>query len=178
MRDISRNWQSVGGATAISPRADRERYPFYESVRDMRWRGPTNRVRALAAAGTLVALVATGGSLYFSLGMGLFPCRLCWYQRILMYPQVVILGVATFESRREVVRTSLPMVLLGGALAAYHSALQVSGGSTCTAGGCAAVQFRLGGLLTIPNLSLLGFACLTVLLAAMYMYPAASSRSV
>ena len=49
--------------------------------------------RAIAAA-WLVALLATVGSLYFSEIAGFVPCTLCWYQRIAMYPLVVILGVA------------------------------------------------------------------------------------
>ena len=62
------------------------------------------------AAGTLVAIVATTGSLFLSLGLGLVPCELCWYQRILMYPLVIVLGVAAVENRRRVFLTALPAV--------------------------------------------------------------------
>ena len=41
----------------------------------------------------LVSLLATLGSLFFSEVMGLPPCVLCWYQRIAMYPMVVITSV-------------------------------------------------------------------------------------
>ncbi len=53
------------------------------------------------AALTVVAGVATAGSLYFSEVLGLVLCDLCWYQRILMYPLVVVLGVAAWENRPE-----------------------------------------------------------------------------
>ena len=116
-------------------------------------------------AGTaLVAAVATAGSLYFSLVLGLVPCTLCWYQRILMYPLVVVLGVAWLEERPRVSRTVLPLSVPGAVIAAYHTYLQVSPtGETCSFGGpCAAIQYPvLGGLLTIPRLSLLAFLLVT-----------------
>ncbi|WP_424014578.1 disulfide bond formation protein B [Halorubrum xinjiangense] len=114
---------------------------------------------------TLVATVATAGSLWFSLGLGLTPCDLCWYQRIAMYPLVVVFGVAAVEERPAVRRTALPLVAVGLSLAAYHSYLQATQ-EQCTLGGpCAAVQWQdpvLG--LTIPNLSLAAFGLLAVLL--------------
>ncbi|SDG01902.1 disulfide bond formation protein B [Halorientalis regularis] len=122
---------------------------------------------AWLTAGTLVAAVATAGSLFFSLGLGLVPCDLCWYQRILMYPLVVVLGVATVELRPAVWKTALPLSLAGLALASYHSVLQVTSSSCAFGGACAAIQWRLPILgLTIPNLSLLGFALVTISVVA------------
>lgn len=125
-----------------------------------RYRLPSDRVLLVAA--TLVAVVATAGSLALSLVLGLVPCDLCWYQRILMYPLVVVFGVAALEDRRDVWRTGLPLSAGGGVIAAYHSLLQVvpSGSATCGAGGgCTAVLLpMLGGLLMIPRLSLIAFA--------------------
>nr|WP_225333664.1 disulfide bond formation protein B [Halomicrobium urmianum] len=113
--------------------------------------------RRLLAFGTVVAAVATAGSLYFSEVMGLLPCELCWYPRILMYPLVVVLGVAALEGRTSAYRTVLPLSVLGAGIAAYHSWLQASGASSsCSLGGCASVQYRLAGL-TIPNLALIAF---------------------
>jgi disulfide bond formation protein DsbB len=123
---------------------------------------PTRRVLAVA---TLVATVATAGSLSFSLGLGLVPCDLCWYQRILMYPLVVVLGVAAVRRRPDVVYTALPLSALGTGVAAYHSYLQVApsaGGSCTVGGGCSAVLYPMaGGLLTIPRLSLVAFVLVT-----------------
>jgi disulfide bond formation protein DsbB len=127
--------------------------------------------RVLLAVATAVAVVATAGSLSFSLVLGLVPCELCWYQRILLYPLVVVFGVATLEDRRDVWRTALPLCVGGGAIAAYHSLLQVlpSAGATCgVGGGCTAVLLpMLGGLLTIPRLSLLAFALELVVVAVL-----------
>ncbi|WP_135663237.1 disulfide bond formation protein B [Halorhabdus rudnickae] len=127
-----------------------------------------DRQRSLLAGATFVAIVATAGSLYLSLGLGLVPCRLCWYQRILMYPLVVVLGVATFGNRRRIYRTVLPLSVLGIGIAAYHSLIQVSaatGGACTIGGGCGTVQLRVLGL-SIPNLSLLAFALITTAMLA------------
>ncbi|MFB6171291.1 MAG: disulfide bond formation protein B [Haloarculaceae archaeon] len=119
--------------------------------------------RATVAAWT-VALVATAGSLFYQFGMGLYPCELCWFQRVLMYPLVVVLGYATVADQRDVHRVVLPLALPGAVLAAYHSYLQVAPGMTCSFAGCGRVQFRLLGL-TVPNQSLLAFVLLVGLMA-------------
>lgn len=119
--------------------------------------------RVPLATATVVAAVATGGSLWFSLGLGLVPCELCWYQRILMYPLVVVLGVAALEARSGVWRTVLPLSVVGVALAAYHSYLQATTVACgLGSGGCAAVQWRAPVVgLSIPTLSLVGFLLVT-----------------
>ncbi|MFB6091294.1 MAG: disulfide bond formation protein B [Halobellus sp.] len=126
-----------------------------------------SRTRLLLGLATLVASVATAGSLYFSLGLGLIPCELCWYQRILMYPLVVVVGVAAVENRPAVARTVLPLSLPGTAIAAYHVVLQIrpSVGGTCSVGGgCSSILYpMLDGLLTIPRLSLVAFVLVTAL---------------
>ncbi|SFR59117.1 disulfide bond formation protein B [Halogeometricum limi] len=123
--------------------------------------------RGVLAVATFVAVVATAGSLFFSLGLGLVPCELCWYQRILMYPLVVVLGVAAVEDRSGVYRTVLPLSLLGMGVSAYHVYIQLfpPASTGCTLGeGCSAVLYpMLDGLLTIPRLALVAFALLTVL---------------
>lgn len=131
-------------------------------------RRPSETTLWLSVA-AFVATVATAGSLWFSLGLGLTPCDLCWYQRIAMYPLVAVLGVAAVEKRAAVVGTALPLVALGLSLAAYHSFLQATV-TECTLGGpCAAVQWQSPVVgLTIPNLSLVAFALLAVLLAGMW----------
>ena len=64
--------------------------PLWAPVRD----GLRSQGLALAA---LVAAVATAGSLYLSEGAHLVPCRLCWYQRTMMYPLAVILIIAAIR---------------------------------------------------------------------------------
>jgi len=121
--------------------------------------------RGRLALGAAIAALATVGSLWFSLGFGLVPCTLCWYQRILMYPLVVVLGVAALDRRPDAYRTALPLALPGLGLAAYHSILQATATQCTLAGPCAAVQWRAPVVgVTIPNLSLLAFGLLTLVL--------------
>lgn len=123
----------------------------------------------MLAGCTLVALVATAGSLYFSEVANFAPCDLCWYQRILMYPLVVVLGVAAYEGRSGVWKTGLPLSVLGTGVAAYHTYIQLSpaGAVTeCVIGvGCTSVYWEVGPF-TIPRLSLLAFVLVTAGLAA------------
>jgi disulfide bond formation protein DsbB len=139
-----------------------------------------NRPRILVGAATVVTVVATAGSLFFSLGLGLVPCELCWYQRILMYPLVVVLGVAALDGDERVWRTALPLSLLGAIIAAYHSYLQVNpaiGGVCGLGGGCAAVLYPMvGGLLTIPRLSLVAFLLVTGALLVLWWKPTVLGR--
>ena len=119
----------------------------------------------LALAALAVATVATAGSLYYQYGMGLFPCELCWFQRILMYPLVVILahGVATGDEHLH--RLVAPFSVGGIAVAGYHSYIQLSPSATCSTFACSTVEYQLFGLLSIPNQALLAFVGITALLA-------------
>jgi disulfide bond formation protein DsbB len=78
---------------------------------------------ALALA-TLVAAVSTAGSLYFSLVAHFVPCTLCWYQRIAMYPLVVLLGVAAWRRDAGIRPYVLALAGLGLAISAYHYLLE------------------------------------------------------
>jgi disulfide bond formation protein DsbB len=68
----------------------------------------------------IVAVVTTLGSLYYSEHAGFIPCELCWYQRIVMYPLVIVLGVAWLRRDRKVWITGLVFVALGAPLSLYH----------------------------------------------------------
>ena len=64
----------------------------------------------------IVAAVTTLGSLYYSEHAGFVPCELCWYQRIVMYPLVVVLGVAWLRRDAKVWMTALVFVVIGAPL--------------------------------------------------------------
>jgi disulfide bond formation protein DsbB len=113
-----------------------------------------------------VALVATAGSLFYSNVWTFVPCEYCWYQRILMYPLVVVLGVAAFYPGQDhsVGRFVLPLSVPGAGVAAYHSWIQLgSSGTSCTiGGGCGSVYFRALGLFSIPNQALIAFSLVSL----------------
>lgn len=68
----------------------------------------------------IVALVATLGSLYYSEVRLFLPCELCWYQRIFMYPQAVLLFLALWRNDPGIWPYSLALALLGAGTSTYH----------------------------------------------------------
>ena len=115
------------------------------------------RPRTGYLAGFVVALVATSGSLYYSEVLGFPPCRLCWYQRVLMYPQMALFAVGAWREGRDLLYASLPLTVLGVGVAAFHSYYQVALSGSCGVISCATVYVRLFGVFSIPNQSLVAF---------------------
>lgn len=122
--------------------------------------------RRLLVGALLVAGVGTLGSLFLSEGLGLRPCELCWYQRALLYPQLLVIGGALIRPRYYLPVLAFGMSLAGAGIAAYHSWLQLQPApvETCSlANPCSAVSLEIAGL-SIPNLSLVTFLALCGLL--------------
>jgi disulfide bond formation protein DsbB len=121
------------------------------------------------SAGWCIALFSMVGSLFFSEVMGLQPCILCWYQRIAMYPLVLILGIGIVLQDSSVPLYALPFAVIGLIISAYHNLLYYGvipeAITPCTEGvPCNAVQLELFGFLTIPLMGLFSFTLLTVTL--------------
>jgi len=115
----------------------------------------------------LVSIAATVGSLYFSEVRMFVPCALCWWQRILMYPLVIVLGVATFRQDLTAWRTALPLSLLGLGTATYHYLLQRVPGlappASCASGVPCNMQYiDWFGFVTIPFLAAVAFLIITI----------------
>lgn len=117
----------------------------------------------------LLACVSMLGSLFFSEVMGFPPCVLCWYQRICMYPLVLILPAGLFPFDSNILRYALPLSLLGSLIAVFHLLL-VAGYipesiKPCVQGvPCTEVQIVWFGFVTIPLLSALSFLLISALL--------------
>lgn len=119
------------------------------------------------------SIVATLGSLNYSgiraigfMGMGFFPCELCWYQRILMYPLVLILGMAFVRRERTLEAPAFWFSVMGIIIAGYHSFIQYLPRfeiNECGTG-CTTVWYELFGFLTIPNQSLIAFLVIFITL--------------
>lgn len=119
----------------------------------------------------IVSLVAMTGSLFFSEVMELPPCILCWYQRIAMYPLVVVLAVGIILNDANVKFYSLPLSVVGLGIAIYHNLLYYGlipeSITPCTAGiSCTSRQVEWVGFITIPLLALTAFMIISALLAA------------
>lgn len=121
------------------------------------------------------AVIATLGSLFFSEVWMLPPCKLCWFQRIAMYPLVVILAVGYYLRDRNVYLYAMPLVVSGLVIAFYHnllyydtmfsygivpdSIIQCQEGISCTA-----ETIKWLGFVTIPLLSLISFIVIFICL--------------
>jgi len=117
----------------------------------------------------LVAIIATLGSLYFSEIRDFIPCELCWFQRILMYPLSIILGIAAFFEEDKVKKYVLPLSIIGICVSTFHYAKQklpwLDTIKPCTQGVPCNVQYiNWFGFITIPFLALTGFILITLLL--------------
>ena len=117
----------------------------------------------------LIASVSTLGSLFFSDVMGFAPCVLCWYQRICIYPLVLIFGAGLFSFDAGVIKYSLPLAVAGWFIALYHtllySGLIPKSIQPCSEGvPCTEKYIELLGFLSIPLLSLLTFSAIIALL--------------
>lgn len=134
---------------------------------------PMTRGQMALAAAFLIALTATLGALFIGEVLGRMPCTLCWYQRIAMFPLVVILGVGLWRDDPSAWLTVLPLALGGAAVALWHSGLYAglipapvipctANGPSCTD---AAAQTVLG--LPLPYLSLAAFAAILALVPLM-----------
>jgi len=116
-----------------------------------------------------VAGISTLGSLFFSNVMEFAPCILCWYQRICLFPLVLILAVGLFPFDKNVVKFALPLSLAGWFLSFYHSLLYAGiipeSIQPCSQGvSCTEEYIELFGILSIPMLSLLSFSVIITLL--------------
>ncbi|TVP67705.1 MAG: disulfide bond formation protein B [Nitriliruptor sp.] len=115
---------------------------------------------------TAIAATATGGSLLLSEVAGYLPCTLCWYQRIAMYPLVIVLGVATARGDRGVWRSVLPLTTIGSAIALWHIAIENNpawGGPCEDAAPCTIIWVEEFGFLTLPTMALVAFVAISVL---------------
>lgn len=102
----------------------------------------------------LVSVGALVGSLFYSEIVGYEPCVLCWWQRVFLYPLVIIFGMAIWKKLKEAFIYAIPLSLLGALVAGYHSYVSLGGTSVlpCTAvgGACSKVYVMSFGYISIP----------------------------
>lgn len=112
------------------------------------------------------ALIATAMTLYYSEYLGQAPCSLCWVQRIFLYPQVVIFGIAAILKDTKAVWYSIALSVLGALVALYHHWLQMGGNAffPCPADGpsisCEVPTFVTWGFITFPFMAFVLFVFL------------------
>ena len=117
----------------------------------------------------IVAATATLGSLYFSEVADFIPCRLCWFQRIAMYPLSVVLLVGAIRRDAAVRWYAGPIAAIGAVIAGYHTLIEWRpelDTGTCELSGpsCTATWFREFGFISLALMSLVGFLTILALL--------------
>ncbi len=115
-----------------------------------------------------IALIATAGSLYFSEVMLFTPCLWCWYQRIAMYPLVILLGIATVKNDRHISIYVLPISLIGLTMSIYHYLQQKVPFFDNTSGACSIIPctgqyINWLGFITIPFLAGTAFLVISII---------------
>lgn len=114
-----------------------------------------------------ISLIATLGSLYFSEVRGYEPCTLCWYQRILMYPVIIISGVALYQKNTRIALTTAIFSVIGGSISLYHYGIQKlsflqESAPACGAVPCTGQYVNYFGFITIPFMALTAFAMIFI----------------
>lgn len=136
--------------------------------------GVGSRLRAAVAGqgmpvAWLVALVATLGSLYLSEGADFTPCRLCWYQRIAMYPLVVVLGLGWLRRDAGARLTAAVLAGLGLAVNLWHLAVElwpsIEGSGCDPTNPCSLRWVEVWGFWTIPRMATVAFGLVLLALA-------------
>lgn len=115
----------------------------------------------------VISLIATLGSLFFSEVMHYEPCKFCWYQRILMYPLVLIIGIAYIQRNAKIAVTTLAFSIIGICVALYHYGMQKvpflhDNAVACGMVPCTGQYINWLGFITIPFLSLIAFLLILV----------------
>ena len=117
----------------------------------------------------VISLAATLGSLYYSDILGYEPCKLCWYQRIVMYPQVVLFILALMKRDYKIIDYSIILSIIGAIIAGFHYQLQITNNQSfsCSVVGysasCAQQFFLKYGYVTIPMMALTAFILLIII---------------
>lgn len=117
----------------------------------------------------LTASLSVVGSLFFSEVMHLPPCVLCWYQRIAIYPLVLVIGTGIILRDVRMKFYSLPLCGMGLVISLYHNLLYYGfipeSITPCSEGvPCNAVQIEWLGFITIPLMGLMAFTMITACL--------------
>ena len=119
-------------------------------------------------AAWVLAVLAILGSISLSEVWGFVPCKLCWYQRYLLFAAAVVLGAAEYKKYHHIYKYVLPLTLIGAVLAFYQSLLQwgfIEETLTCAVDApCALAQINWLGFITIPFMSLAVFVVLSGLM--------------
>ncbi len=132
-----------------------------------------NRQEALLFMAWATSVLAMFGSLYFSEIRHYEPCELCWYQRILMYPMALILGVAIVKKDYRISLYSMVLSVVGACISLYHFSIQkvpflADNAISCGRIPCTGQYINWFGFISIPFLALVAFVIIFILSLLMW----------
>lgn len=113
-------------------------------------------------------------SLFYSEILNYAPCFHCWIQRIFLFPQMFLFGVAWFRKDKNVFWYSLPLLLVGILDTIYLNYIYYFNpdSAPCDASGVSCVKrlvSEFGGYISIPMFSLtIFFTLITILLVVRF----------
>jgi disulfide bond formation protein DsbB len=133
--------------------------------------------------GFLVSIFASLFSLVYSEVIGFIPCQLCWFQRVFMFPQVFIFGVALwgnfrnqFSEAKNVIKYSIPLLCVGFVISVYQNFIYYfssASSASCSSSGVSCFEHlvsEFGGYISIPMLSLTSFFALLAITLVVHFY--------
>ena len=117
----------------------------------------------LAAAVTTTCAL---GSLYFSEIVHYKPCKMCWFQRTMMYPLAILLIIAVIIKDKKIWRYAVPLASIGLTISTYHWLLErihsLDTGVCDVDVPCEFVWFQHFGFVTLPFMAFTGFLAVLV----------------
>ena len=109
----------------------------------------------------IVASISMVTSLYYSEIAGFTTCNFCWYERIAMYPLVIILGIASWKEDIKIKLYALPIAIIGMLISLYHYQLQLFPSQTSIScdksASCSGSWFLEYGFISIPFMAFTAF---------------------
>jgi len=106
----------------------------------------------------ILSLIGTISSLYLSEVKGLEPCKFCWFERILLFPLVIIFLISWIKKEKFGVTMSLPFIILGMIMSAYHYLIQLfPSDESCDVISCSSPYIWELGFISIPLMAFFNF---------------------
>ena len=104
----------------------------------------------------ILSFIGTIGSLYLSEIRNLEPCKLCWFERIFLFPLVLIFFITWLKKDQNGIIISIPFILIGSLISLYHYLQQVfPSAESCEVISCSSPYIWELGFISIPLLSYL-----------------------
>ncbi len=117
----------------------------------------------------VISVIATLGSIFSSEFLNFEPCIFCWYQRVFMFPLVIILGAAAYKNDRKIIPYIIALPILGAFVALYQTFVYYFDIPSFICGfSCSDESIKLFNFLDMSVASFLAFMAVFFLLVISY----------